>query len=229
MFRDVIELFLPSRCAVCGSVMASGEKTVCTACRYDAPLTGYAFEATNPVAERFWGIVPIEHACALFFFVQGSGYRDLIHSFKYQGRWRVALAMGEWFGAELKRSGLYNFVDVVIPIPMHPRKRIKRGYNQAEYIARGIASRLDVKVDTRSLVKRVHTSSQARKSEQERLENVRDIFAVRNPEKLKGRNVLLVDDVLTTGATLISASQTLIESVEDIKISIATLATTMKE
>ncbi len=105
---------MPARCPVCGGEMPEGARTVCTACRWDAPLTGYWHDIDNPVARKFWGVVPVVNASSFMFFVRGNGYRDLIHGFKYHGRWRQALEMGEWFGSELFRGGLYSGVDTVI-------------------------------------------------------------------------------------------------------------------
>lgn len=221
---DLKELFWPSVCPVCGGELGEGATEVCNRCRYDAPLTGFWTQVDNPVVRKFWGLVPIVNASAFIYFVHGNGYRDLIHGFKYRGRWLSALRMGEWYGGELSRGGLYTDVDVVVPVPLHIRKRLHRGYNQSEYIAEGIARQLGVTVDTRSVVRRRHNPSQARKSRSERWDNVKDVFAVRRPEALRGHHILLVDDVLTTGSTVISCAESILKSVEDVRISVAVLA-----
>jgi ComF family protein len=204
--------------------MSEGARTVCTACRWDAPLTEFWREIDNPVVRKFWGVVPVVNACSFMFFVHGNGYRDLIHGFKYRGRWRQALEMGEWFGGELFRGGLYSDIDIVVPVPLHVRKTARRGYNQSEYIARGMASALGAGVDTRSVVRTRHNPSQALKEHSERWDNVKGIFAVRRPDKLSGRHILIVDDVLTTGATISSCAEAIAAAVPDCRISIATLA-----
>ena len=178
--------------------MPDGARTVCTVCRMDAPLTGFWTQVDNPVVRKFWGLVPVVNASAFLFFVRGNGYRDLIHGFKYYGRWRQALEMGAWYGGELAAGGLYAGVDVVVPVPLHLRKRLHRGYNQAEYIARGIAESLGVPVDVHSVRRHRHNPSQALKEHRQRWENVRGIFSVRRPGRLCGKHILLVDDVLTT-------------------------------
>ena len=129
--RDVASLLFPPRCAVCGEPLARGERTVCTLCRATAPLTGYWREVDNPVVRRCWGMVPVEQASGFLFFVRASGWRRLIHGFKYRGAWRTARAMGEWYGRCLRESGLYDTVEVVVPLPLHPFKRCRRGYNQS--------------------------------------------------------------------------------------------------
>ena len=161
LFGDAASLLFPRRCAVCGEPLARGERTVCTLCRATAPLTGYWREADNPVFRKCWGLVPVERASGFLFFVRGSGWRRLIHAFKYRGAWRAAREMGAWYGRCLKESGLYDDVEAVVPLPLHPFKRCRRGYNQSEYIAEGIAGQLGVEVDRRSVGRKRNTASQA--------------------------------------------------------------------
>lgn len=223
-FRDIASLFLPDTCPVCGGEMPEGASVVCTSCRWNAPATNYWQQVDNPVARKFWGVLPVVNASSFLFFVRGSGFRALVHDFKYRGRWRQAQDMGEWFGGELSRCGLYSDVDVVVPVPLHARKRLSRGYNQSEYIARGIASALDVPVDAASVRRHSHNAPQALKDHHERWDNVKDIFSVRNAARLAGRHILIVDDVLTTGATITSCAEAIIAAVPDCRISIVTLA-----
>jgi len=129
--------------------------------------------------------------------------------------------MGAWYGGELAAGGLYAGVDVVVPVPLHLRKRLHRGYNQAEYIARGIAESLGVPVDVHSVRRHRHNPSQALKEHRQRWENVRGIFSVRRPGRLCGKHILLVDDVLTTGATVTSCAEAILAAVPDVRISIA--------
>ncbi len=224
IWKDLRDLFWPPLCPVCGERMPDGARTVCTVCRMDAPLTGFWTQVDNPVVRKFWGLVPVVNASAFLFFVRGNGYRDLIHGFKYYGRWRQALEMGAWYGGELAAGGLYAGVDVVVPVPLHLRKRLRRGYNQAEYIARGIAESLGVPVDVHSVRRHRHNPSQALKEHRQRWENVRGIFSVRWPGRLCGKHILLVDDVLTTGATVTSCAEAILAAVPDVRISIAVLA-----
>ena len=135
LLRDVAALFFPPRCPVCGRMLAQGEHTVCTLCRATAPLTGFWRQADNPVLGRCRDMLPVERASGLLYYVHGSGWRELIRGFKYRGAWRTARAMGEWYGRCLKESGLYDDVEVVVPLPLHPVKRCRRGYNQSEYLS----------------------------------------------------------------------------------------------
>ena len=164
IFGDLTALLFPRHCAVCGTPLVRGERTICTLCRTTAPMTGYWREADNPVFRRCWGLVPVERASGFLFFVQGSGWRELIHAFKYRGAWRTAREMGAWYGSFLAESGLYGDVDLVVPLPLHPFKRCRRGYNQAEYLAEGIARQLGVPVERHAVCRRRNTASQARKA-----------------------------------------------------------------
>ena len=189
LLRDVAALFFPPRCPVCGRMLAQGEHTVCTLCRATAPLTGVWRQADNPVLGRCRDMLPVERASGLLYYVHGSGWRELIRGFKYRGAWRTARAMGEWYGRCLKESGLYDDVEVVVPLPLHPVKRCRRGYNQSEYIAEGIAAQLGVEVDRRSVRRKRNTESQALKARRDRARNVEDAFAVGRPGRLAGRHV----------------------------------------
>lgn len=221
---DLAALFFPERCAVCGAALTRGERAICTICRVAAPLTDYEREAMNPVLEKFEGLVPVERASAMLFFQQGSGWQRLIHDFKYHQQWRAAYEMGRWYGARLKQSGLYEDVDLVVPLPLHPFKLLRRGYNQATYIAEGIAEALGVELAPRVVSRRRNTDSQARKPHREREANVSGAFAVRRAEQLRGRHILVVDDVLTTGSTLTALIEAIVAEVPDCRISVAVLA-----
>lgn len=229
LFADVRALFFPAVCAVCGEPLTESETTLCTLCRITAPLTGYEAEAYNPVLAKFEGLIPVEHASAMLFFQQGSGWQQLIHHFKYHNRWRIAYEMGRWYGTRLKQSGLYEDVDWVIPMPLHPLKQYRRGYNQATYLAEGIARELGVRVARRAVKRSRNTSSQARTPHRERAANVEGAFAVRRPEQLRGCHLLLVDDVLTTGSTITSLVEAILAVVPDCRISVAALAASRKE
>lgn len=227
---DIISLFVPPLCPVCGAILLEGESCVCTRCKLTAPLTGYAHDVDNSLYRTFWGIVPIERASALLYFPSHeSGWRRAIHDFKYRGYWRVARDFGEWMGHDLLSSEVFLGVDVVVPIPLHPFKKLRRGYNQSDYIGEGLTRVLGVPLSVGNVVRTRHNPSQALTRGSKRWDNVRDIFAVRHPEKLAGKHILLVDDVFTTGATIQSCAMAILRSVPDIRISIATLATAHRD
>lgn len=229
-FSALLHLLFPERCAACGGPLPEGARLICPHCHWDMPLTGYAHSHDNPVFKKFGGLLPIVEASSLLFFTRNSRYREMIHAFKYRGQWRTSLELGTLLGETLNEGGLYRTIDLIVPIPLHYRRRLKRGYNQAEYLAEGISRSLKVPVDKTCLKRRVHNPSQAStRQRKERWENVQGIFTVRHPEKIAGCHILLVDDVLTTGATLISCAETLLEKVPECRISIATLAVSAHE
>lgn len=222
--RPLVRLLFPERCAVCGGPLSAGEEQICTLCRVTAPFTRYAAEPLNPVLRRCTELLPVTQASAFLFFRQGSGWQRLIHGFKYRGRWRTARLLGEWYGRELRQSGLYADVDAVVPLPLHPFKRIRRGYNQSEFIAEGIAAQLGVPLDRTSVFRSRNTAEQALRTHRERAANVAGAFSVRHPERLAGRHLLLVDDVMTTGSTLLTCAEAMLQAAPDCRISIAALA-----
>ena len=222
--KDIASLFFPRVCPACGRVISGGEGFLCTACQWEMPLTGYENQADNPVARRFWGLVPVRNATAFLWFTDRSGFRRVVHSFKYGGRWALARDMGRWFGRVLADTDAYAGVDAIVPVPLHFRKVLKRGYNQSEYIARGMSRSMEVPVETHAVVRLVNNPSQTTTATRhERWENVEGIFAVRHPERLAGKHILLVDDVLTSGATIGSCAEAIVAAVPDCRISIAAL------
>ncbi|MCK4698881.1 MAG: ComF family protein, partial [Bacteroidales bacterium] len=162
-------------------------------------------------------------ATAYYFFEKESRFAKIIHQLKYRGVTEIGIEMGKIFGAELKETSRFNEVDLIIPVPLHWKKQKKRGYNQSEFIASGIAESMGKSIDTNTLYKAVETETQTRKSRYERWENVENIFRLRSAEKITGKHILLVDDVITTGATLESCATTLLKE-NNTKVSIATLA-----
>lgn len=228
MWRDLRSLILPRTCPICGGRLPEGEAVVCTMCELTAPLTRLWEEAANPMQERFWGLLPVHRASALLWYVEGSPWREAVHRFKYGGRWLTAYNLGRWYGALMRRSGLYDDVDVVVPVPLHWSRRLWRGYNQSEYLAEGIAREMRLKVDRRSVRRHRYNRSQTSRSHADRWDNVEGIFSVRSAEALRGKHILLVDDVFTTGATMMSLGETILSSVEDARLSVAVLATTRR-
>jgi ComF family protein len=170
--------------------------------------------------------MPVERAAAFLWYVEGSQWREAIHRFKYGNMWRTAYNLGRWYGAYLKQSGLYDDVDAVVPVPLHWWRRLTRGYNQSEYLADGIAKCLGAKVERRAIYRSRYNRTQTSRSHSERWQNVEGIFAVRNAERLQGRHILLVDDVFTTGATIMSLGETILAAAPDARLSVATLAAT---
>ncbi len=222
---DMLSLMLPHTCIACGRVLLENEGCMCLACRYNMPLTNFSRHKNNPIKLLFENIMPVEAAAAMFWFVGSTEWQHIIHKFKYYGRWFFAQKMGEMFGEELRDSGNFEDIDLIVPIPLHFQKRMIRGYNQSEQLALGVGRKMGVECDFRSVCRRLYNDSQTKKSRFERWDNVEGIFEVRRVERLRGKHILLLDDVLTTGATMSSCAMAIIRACKgDVRISIATLA-----
>jgi ComF family protein len=221
--RNFTALLFPKQCEACGNALQGNEHVLCVPCIYHLPRTNYWNEAGNTMEQLFWGKLRIEHACALFFFGKGSRYRKLLHKLKYNGKREIGIELGRRLGMELKTAPLYHGIDVIVPVPLHPKKQRKRGYNQSEQIARGIAEITGWPVDATSLTRQLFTATQTRKTRMERWKNVSEVFTVKHAEPLVGKHVLLVDDVITTGATLEACAQQLLH-VNGCRVSMVTLA-----
>lgn len=219
----LVHLFFPRRCVVCETCLQQGEEVLCVRCNIDMPRTGYHLHSDNAVERLFFGKVPLQRATSYLYYHKGSRYRRLLHLLKYGGRRDIGEAMGRFVAAELCACRFFDGMDVIVPVPLHPRKLKRRGYNQSEWIARGVASVTGLPVDTAALVRRVFTDSQTRKSAYERWENMAGVFELLRAEQFAGKHVLLVDDVLTTGAT-VTACADAFAGVEGVRISVLTLA-----
>lgn len=221
--RDFIELFFPRCCCVCGTPLVDGEQEVCTACLLDLPEALTAQGDNNFVERRFVGRLPIVHATALLLFRKQSKAQRILHQIKYNGNEQLAILMGRQLGTKIAQSGQFDDVDIIVPVPLHQRKERRRGYNQSLRLCEGIVQTFCRPIASGNLIRTQHTESQTHKNRIQRLDNMKGVFAVREPEKLKGKHILLIDDVITTGATT-EACWTALSAVEGIRISIAALA-----
>lgn len=223
LLSDLVHLVFPRLCVACGENLFDHEEHICTHCLCDLPKTNYHQTDSNPVAKLFWGRVPIFKACSFFFFTKGSKFQTLIHQLKYDDRKEIGYELGKCFGSDLSSSEDFKSVDVIIPVPLHLSKEKIRGYNQSNWIAKGIAASMDTPVENKNLIRLKASETQTKKSRFERWENVQSIFQVTNPEALENKHILLVDDVVTTGSTLEACAQELLK-IHNVKVSIATLA-----
>jgi ComF family protein len=220
---DFLALFYPNYCSGCGNSLIKGEQCLCSHCLVKLPKTYFHLQKNNPVEMLFAGRIPVFRATAFCSFHKESIVQHLIHQLKYKGKKEVGTYLGFLFGTALLESEDFQSIDLILPIPLHPRKKEKRGYNQSEAICDGIAKGMQKEQNHSLLVRTKDTKTQTKKSRYKRWENVSEIFKILHPEKLEGKHVLLVDDVVTTGATLEAAGQILLE-IPNTKISIASLA-----
>lgn len=221
--RDFIELFFPRQCCVCGTPLVDGEDEICTTCLLDLPEVLTAQGDENFVERRFWGRLPVQHATALLIFKRKSKSQRILHQIKYNGNEKLALIMGRQLGLRLSANGLFDDVDLLVPVPLHRRKERHRGYNQSLLLCQGIAQTFPRPIVNDNLVRTRHTDSQTHKNRIQRLENMKGVFAVKEPNALQGKHILLIDDVITTGATS-EACWAAMSQIQGLRISIAALA-----
>ncbi len=220
---STLHLFYPHICTGCGSDLLSEYSLLCLHCMHALPHTDYAGIADNPIEKHFWGRIPIQAGHSEFYFSKGSLLQALIHQLKYKGNTAIGTFLGEMLGQSLIKSGRFNNIDMIIPLPLYAGKEKKRGYNQATVICNGISSAMNIPVANGVVIRSLATETQTRKQRTERWENVREGFRVKKSEWLTNKHVLLVDDVITTGATLEACGSVVLQA-EHVKLSIATLA-----
>ena len=217
------ELIFPRLCVTCGDKLIVQEQWICLHCLHHIPRTNYHLEPENPLAQLFYGRVRIEFATSFFYFSKGSKYQLLVHNLKYKGMKELGAEMGKHFGIDLLQSDDFSSVDLICPVPLHPRREKKRGYNQSGWIAQGIATQMNKPLSVNNLIRVKATETQTLKNRFERWQNVEGIFDLTNPEAFSGKHILLVDDVVTTGSTIEACAQAIL-SKTDARVSIATLA-----
>lgn len=219
---DLFHLFYPSSCVVCGGRMSRAEKHICIHCMQELPRTYYHLQPDNEMARRFWGKNPlVERAAAFFHYNKESEYRKIIYTLKYNDLPGIGKILGCRAAEEALSSGFFKGIDVIIPVPLHKTKYRKRGYNQSEWIGKGIAEVTHIPVCTGNLIRLSASSTQTHKSLFER-KKVEGDFRVRDPQALSGKHVLLIDDVMTTGSTVLSCMEAM-NKVPHIKLSLFTL------
>ena len=224
LWDDFIGLLFPRLCLACSQPITFDEKHICLDCQATLPETDFHLSPKNPFTERFEGRLPLETAAALFFFTKKSKTQHLIHQIKYEDKREVAFDLGRLFGQKLAQQPHFQSIDYIIPVPMHPKKRILRGFNQADFFANGLGETMHIPVEASVLKKIKMTDSQTKLSRLQRMSNTEDIFDLTTPSLLHEKSILIVDDVMTSGATLESCANVLLEAVPSIKISFATIA-----
>ena len=221
--QGLLNLFYPKVCVVCAQPLSGQEACLCHACQVRLPRTELHLKPDNAAEQLFWGKVHIEKVSSYFYYQRGSDFREILHQLKYGGQKDIGESMGRQMAAELLPHGFFDGVDFLLPIPLHKKKLRIRGYNQSEYIALGISQVTGIPLASESVTRQKHTETQTHKSVIERWENVDGIFKLHTPELFAGKHILLIDDVLTTGATCVACADSL-SQVESVKMSILTLA-----
>jgi ComF family protein len=210
MINDFFNLIFPKLCCACNNSLLKKESVICTTCLVTLPKTNFHKDQENPVNKIFWGRVQIKMATSFYLFSKKGKVQNLLHHLKYKGVKEVGSVVGKLMGYDLNESKQFKEVDFIVPVPLHKNKLKKRGYNQSECIAQGISAAMKIPINTLTLFRKEDSQTQTKKSRYKRWENVGEIFGISNKD-LDGKNVLLVDDVVTTGATLEACAQVLIK------------------
>lgn len=222
-FQDFLALFFPELCSACGKNLFKNEQVICIGCIYHLPYTHFHTDPENKVVKQLWGRFPFLQANALLYFAKGGKVQNLMHELKYNNNPETGFKLGEIYGNVLKGYEGWVMPDVIVPVPLHKKKLKKRGYNQSEYIAAGLAASLKIPMDNAQLFRQSETQTQTRKSRYNRYENMKDAFAVNDAPKLTNIHIFLVDDVITTGATF-EACALAFQHIDGIKLSVGALA-----
>lgn len=225
MLKQLLNLFFPKVCVGCKNALIQQEKFLCISCLHDLPITNLHDNDSKVISNVFYGTVVFKHATALFYYPKKGVIRQLIHHLKYKNQKEISSYLGKWLGAELKASGFYNDVDVIVPVPLHKKRMRERGYNQVEGFGKELAQSLNATYDDITLYRHKNTSTQTVKDRLTRWKNVQTIFQVSDIKTLKGKHILLVDDVITTGATIKACVKEL-QKIDNVKLSLAVMAYT---
>ncbi len=223
LIDDFISLLFPRICAACGNSLWKQEETVCLSCEFHLPRTNFHLSLENPVSRLFWGRTNLESASAYVYFNKGNRVQRLIHQLKYKGRKDIGIYLGRQYGQYLRYSPFFHTAQLIVPVPLHTKKLMQRGYNQSEQFAIGLGESMKIPVDSDAICRRKETETQTKKSRFRRWQNVAEVFEVKDPGSLEMKHVLLVDDVITTGATIESCIRAL-SPIHGIRISVATIA-----
>lgn len=224
-FQDGIHFLFPNVCACCGLSLYAHEPVICQICITDLPQTFFHLESGNPVEKVFWGRIPMRTATSIFHFNKGNRVQTLIHGLKYKNRPDIGQELGRVFGPGLLLNPSLAAAHAFVPVPLHESKLKKRGYNQSEEIAGGLSQSMQIPLMTGVLQRARATDTQTKKSRSDRWENVKEVFCVENPEAIRGKDLILVDDVVTTGATIEACARVLLEA-GCASVSLVTLAFT---
>jgi ComF family protein len=220
--ESILHLLFPHVCEGCGTDVIGQDHFICLKCHSSLPKTDFHLYPNNPIEKIFWGRLPVTNATAQYYFTKSSAMQALMHQLKYRRNKELGVYLGRLMGYALNESNRFRYVDALVPLPLFPLKEKKRGYNQATILCEGIAEVLGKPVIKNAIIRTSHTDSQTKKNRVQRWENMEGRFELVGEEAIKGRHILLIDDVITTGATLEACGAELLKA-ENVQLSVATL------
>lgn len=225
LFKSFLSVFYPKSCACCNSFLIENETIVCLKCRANLPVTNFSFETDNLVEKAFYGRIPLISATALLFYTKKGLTQALIHQLKYKNQQKVGGFLGFWLAQNMIESKRFTSVTCIVPVPLHASKKRKRGYNQLTTFGQALAKKLKIPFVENILIRTAKNNTQTKKQRLDRWQNVSELFSVIHHKELDGQHILLIDDVITTGATL-EACYKALSIIKNSKISIACMAYT---
>ena len=223
MWRHLLNLFFPKSCVGCQALLLTDEIILCTRCRHEIPRTNHHLTDSNEVMQKFYGRIPLEFGAALFYFHKKGIVQEMIHHLKYKGHEEISTMIGDWYAEELKDVPQLKVIDFIVPVPLHPKRKKERGFNQVEGFGKSLAFHLHIPYNPHILFRKLHTQTQTKKNIVGRSDVINTVFEVAFTEQHHGKHFLLVDDVITTGSTLEACSLALLK-IPDAKISIVCMA-----
>lgn len=226
LYSGLLHIIYPNLCAGCDADLPAGYSCFCFVCRRRLQTTDMHLVNENEFTNRFWGRLPLRSGTAMYYFNRRSPIQYALHKLKYKNQPDIGQRIGRQLGLLLATSPLFESVEAIVPVPLHPKKERSRGYNQSAMLAAGISDTMHVPVLSGILIRQQFADSQTRKKRMERFHNVSEAFVLKKPERVQGKHILLVDDVLTTGATLETCGNALLKA-PGIQISMATIAIAM--
>jgi len=223
----LLHFIYPHICIGCGSDVLDADNFLCLDCINNLPHTGFAMHANNPVEKIYRGRMAITAGMSEIYFAKNSIIQNLIHEFKYKGNKKIGAYLGRMMGNSLQNSNRFMDIDYLVPIPLFTEKEFKRGFNQASILCQGISEVLGIPIVSKNVMRNIHTETQTKKGRAERWKNVEKKFSVTDPGVFANKHILLVDDVITTGATLEACGSEILK-IEGTRLSVATLAIATK-
>lgn len=223
MLKSILNLFFPPVCSGCKAFLLSNENIICTICRHEAPLTNHHLQTENEAFKKFYGRIPVEHVSALLYFNKKGIVQEMIHGLKYRGQEEVGTVLGQWYAEDLKTLRTLQSVDAIIPVPLHRKRLRNRGYNQVTNFGLALSENLKIPYNAAVLKRTIYSKTQSKKNLLGRTEGIDSVFDVSFSEKDHNKHFLLIDDVITTGATLEVCSKALLK-IPGARISIVCMA-----